>query len=100
MNRNDSRVVERVKSALNLCRVPGSAHSSILFGAEKSGALNLIQTAGERLTDESRILTSAQAQPPKLRNYIYRLAQALRRPAARAGIPYSISGLWKADLFL
>jgi hypothetical protein len=100
MNRGDGRVVERVAAALGLCRVPGNAHSSILFGAEKSGALNLIETARERLTDESRVLTGQQAQPPKLKRYIRTLAAALRRPAVRSGLPYSISGLWKADLFL
>lgn len=100
MNRADARVVERVRSALLLCRMRGERHSSILFGAEKSGALNMIETARDRLTDDSRVLTGAQAQPPKLRRYIYSLAQALRRPAARAGLPYSMSGLWKADLFL
>ncbi len=100
MNRKDHRVLDRVSGALKLCRVPGSSHESILFGAEKRGALNLIETARDRLTDDSRVLTGAKAQPPKLKAYIYQLARALRRQSARAGLPFSISGLWKADLFL
>lgn len=101
MRRGEAAVVERVQDALHrFCRVPGSTPASILFGAEKTGALRLIDTATQVLTDESRLLTGTQTQPPKLRRYLNQLAAALRRPEARSGLPYSISGLWKADLFL
>ena len=42
MNRRDPLIVERVADAMSLCRVPGSVPASILFGAEKSGALKLV----------------------------------------------------------
>ena len=70
------------------------------FGAEKNGALRLIDTAKGLLTDDSRLLTGAQAQPVKLRRYINLLAAAFRRPTTRLFLPASISGAWKADLFL
>ena len=96
----DPKVLERVADALKQCRVPGDAHESILFGVEKNGAQQIIATAQEILTDDSRLLTGRQAQPPKLRNYLSRLAGAFRRPTTRTSLPTSINGLWKADLFL
>lgn len=82
------------------CKVKGNDASSILFSAEKNGALKLIDTAHDLLTDESRLLTGAQAQPVKLKRYINSLAAAFRRPTTRLYLPASIRGAWKADLFL
>jgi hypothetical protein len=101
IRRNDPIVVDKVADCMRgYCRVPGHDTSSILFGAEKSGAIQLLETAENLLTDESRLLTGAQAQPIKLKRYINMLAAAFRRPTTRLALPYSISGLWKADLFL
>lgn len=101
IKRGESSVVEKVNDGMRThCKVRGSETSSILFGAEKNGALRLIDTAKELLTDESRLLTGAQAQPIKLRRYINQLAAAFRRPTTRLLLPSSISGAWKADLFL
>jgi hypothetical protein len=100
MLRQDAAVLERVEDALKKCRVPGSAHQSILFGAEKKGASQLIATASNILTDDSRLLTGLRSQPPKLKGYLNRLAAAFRRPTTRLSLPTSINGLWKADLFL
>jgi hypothetical protein len=80
--------------------VPGNDYASILFGAEKNGATSIIATAETTLTDDSRILTGERHQPPKLKSYLNRLAAAFRRPTTRVALPYSINGLWKADLFL
>lgn len=96
----DSDVLERVEDALKLCKVPGKAYQSILFGAEKKGASQLIATAEKVLTDDSRLLTGKQSQPPKLKGYLNTLAAAFRRPTTRLSLPTSINGLWKADLFL
>lgn len=99
--RKDPMVVERVHDSLTRhCRVPGIDTASILFGAEKTGALQIIGNAGHLLTEESRVLTGAQAQPPKLKQYIKDLTQAFHRQTYRDQLPSSISGLWKADLFL
>ncbi|MDB5072050.1 MAG: hypothetical protein JWM87_3161 [Candidatus Eremiobacteraeota bacterium] len=100
MNRRVPDVLERVVSALKSCNVPGTSHASILFGAEKAGALKLIDTANSTLTDDSRVLVGKAGQPVKLKGYLNQLAAALRRKDALSGLPYSISGLWKADLFL
>ncbi|MCF8081175.1 MAG: hypothetical protein K9K88_18005 [Desulfobacterales bacterium] len=99
VRRGDSMVMERLTDASQQCRLPGKAFHSILFGVEKSGKTRIIDTADNLLTDDSRILTGAQAQPPKLKAYMNMLAAAFNRPETRAALPSSINGLWKADLF-
>ncbi len=99
IRRQDPMVMERILDASRLCKLPGTAFQSILFGVEKSGKTRIIDTANQLLTDDSRILTGAQAQPPKLKAYMNRLAAAFHRPETRAALPSSINGLWKADLF-
>ena len=100
LNRGEPSVLERLDEALTTCNVPGHAPASILFGLEKTGALNLIDTARDRLTGESRLLAGNRGQPAKLKRHIDSIAAAFRRQAARALLPWSIAGLWKADLFL
>lgn len=100
MNRRDPMILDRVVDAMSRCKVPGNAPASILFGAEKSGALKLIDTANTILTDESRVLVGDVGQPAKLKRYMNLLGAAFRRPEVRLALPYSISGLWKADLFV
>lgn len=101
ITRKDPMVVERVHDSLTrFCNVPGTDTASILFGAEKTGALQIIGSPGHLLTDESRVLTGARAQPPKLKQYIQDLTSAFRRQSVRQQLPSSIAGLWKADLFL
>jgi len=92
-------VLERVADALAQCNVPGQSVSSILFGAEKSGALNLINTAEDLLTPDSALLYGTRGRPVKLKNHIQSVAAAFRKPQARQDLPQSIGGLWKADLF-
>jgi len=92
-------VMERVSDALAMCKVPGNTVSSILFGAEKLGSLNLINTADELLTPESVLLYGTKGRPVKLKRHIANVAAAFRKPTARSSLPQSIGGLWKADLF-
>jgi hypothetical protein len=99
IQRQESSVIERLEDAGKQCKLHGKNFQSILFGIEKSGKTRIIDTAREILTDDSRILTGAQAQPPKLKSYINRLSAAFHRPETRKLLPYSINGLWKADLF-
>jgi hypothetical protein len=99
IRRRDPMVLERLAAASKLCKLPGLSFQSILFGVEKSGKTRIIDTANQLLTDDSRILTGAQAQPPKLKAYMNMLAAAFHRPETRAALPSSINGLWKADLF-
>lgn len=99
LNRKNPMILERVHDALRLCNVPGDDISSILFGAEKAGALNLIDTAKNLLTTESLLLYGTKGRPVKLKKHVESVASAFRKPAARDFLPHSISGLWKADLF-
>lgn len=101
VRRNDPLIAERISDALKKhCKVPGKKIESILFGAEKSGAMQLIDTAKDVLTNDSRILTGKQSQPPKLKSYLKLLAAAFSRESTRLSLPSSINGLWKADLFI
>lgn len=100
LNRQDPLVLGRVDDALkNYCRVQGDEPASILFGAEKAGALQLIDTAKERLTDNSQLMYGSRGRPVKLKRHIDQVAAAFRKKEAREELPYSIGGLWKADLF-
>lgn len=100
LNRHDPKVEERLLDAMRLCNVPGQSCASILFGAEKTGALRLIDTAKEILTDESRLLAGSRGQPVKLRRHIDAAAAAFRKQGMQYLLPWSISGIWKADLFV
>lgn len=100
--RGEPRVSERVNDALTRhCKMAGQSNPiSILFGAEKTGALQLIDTAKEVLTNESALLTGIKGRPVYLKRHIDQVAAAFRREERRLELPQSISGLWKADLFL
>jgi hypothetical protein len=100
MNRSEATVLERLVSALQRCRIRGKQTASILFGAEKSGGLRLIDTARDRLTDDSRILVGLRGQPPKLKQHLKTALEAMRKQEARELLPWSIRGIWKADLFV
>ena len=99
IRRKDPQVLERLEDAAKKCRLPGIDYQSILFGLEKSGKIQIIDTASHILTPDSRILTGERAQPLKLRGYLNMLSAAFNRPETRKALPSSISGLWKADLF-
>lgn len=92
-------ILERVHDAMIRCNLFGQDTASILFGAEKNGALSLIETASDLLTDDSALLYGTKGRPVKLRGHIRAIAAAFRKPLFRTLLPQSISGLWKADLF-
>ena len=98
--RGEGRVTERVNDALARCNIPGQNVASILFGVEKTGALDLINTAKERLTDDSRLRAGVKGQPAKLKRHIDSIAAAFRKKDRAGLLPWSISGIWKADLFV
>jgi hypothetical protein len=100
MNRRDPRVVERVNDAIRLCRINGNDPQSILFGLEKSGSLQLIDSVEDMLTEDSRVLAGTVGQPPKLLKHLTTIAGAFRNARTRLALPSSIRGLWKADLVL
>lgn len=100
MRRGDANVLERVDTALGLCNIPGGDIGSILFGAEKTGSQQLIETAHEALTTQSVLMYGQRGRPAGLKRHIAAIAQAFRRPGAQLNLPQSISGIWKADLFI
>ena len=97
--RNDS-VLDRIDTALGLCRISGPDPESLLFAVEKSGKLDLVDSVKEALTDDSTLLSGTRGRPARLKRHIDLVAAAFHRPDARLALPKSISGLWKADLFL
>jgi hypothetical protein len=102
MNNKDPRVLGRINDAIEFCCIRTDQPKSILFGLEKTGTIQIIATAKDILTDDSRVLAGLKqgGQPPKLKRRLKTLAAAFRRPATRNALPWSIQGLWKADLFV
>ena len=97
----DSDVLNRIDSALSkFCKIKGDDPTSILFGAEKSGQLQFIDSLMEHLTDDSLLLTGDRGKPIKLKRHINGVVSAFRKPNDRQKLPSSINGLWKADLFV
>jgi len=94
-------IIERIEEALRkYCRIKGDTPSSILFGMEKQGNIQIIESAKEHLTNDSRLLSGSKGQPVKLKKHIDSVAAAFRKRTIREQLPYSINGLWKADLFV
>lgn len=100
VNREPS-VLDRVDTALTkYCRIKNGDPTSILFGAEKNGAIQLIDSVTKHLTDDSRLLTGNVGKPIKLKKHIQGVVNAFRKPSEISKLPNSINGLWKADLFV
>lgn len=94
-------VLDRIDTALSkYCKIKGDIPSSILFGAEKSGQLQFIDSVKEHLTENSLLLTGDRGKPIKLKKHINGVVSAFRKPQEREKLPNSINGLWKADLFV
>lgn len=100
IRRGEAKVSERVRDAPGRCKVPGGEVGSILFGAEKAGSQQLIDTAAELLTAESSLLSGSRGRPVKLKKHLASAAAAFRKRGVGSSLPQSISGLWRADLFL
>jgi hypothetical protein len=100
IRRGDSMVLERVDAAARLCKLQGEDLSSILFAIEKTGAQSFIDTAHDLITPDSRILSGSRGYPASLKKHLDGIAQAFRRTKSAPPLPLSISGIWKADLFL
>lgn len=96
----DVSIHPRVSEVLGeFCGIKGDAES-ILFGAEKKGAVSIIETAKNILTDDSKILSGTQARPTFLKRHLDTISQAFRSSSHVEKLPQSIRGVWKADLFL
>jgi len=100
VRRGEQAIADRVYSALLMCNVPGQDVQSILFGAEKAGSQQLIDTTATLLSNDSSLLSGSRGRPVKLKRHLTSLAAAFRKKGVETGLPQSISGLWRADLFL
>lgn len=99
--KNNPSVLERIDSVLTkFCKIKQGDPTSILFGAEKNGAMQLIDSVNEHLTDNSTLMLGKKGQPIKLKKHIQGVINAFRKPSEREKLPSSINGLWKADLFV
>lgn len=99
--KNNPMVLDHIDTALSrFCRIKNGTPSSILFGAEKEGALQIINSTYSLLTDDSTLATGSVGKPIKLKKHIQGVVNAFRKPSERQKLPNSINGLWKADLFV
>lgn len=99
--KNNPLVLERIDTALTkYCKIKNGEPTSILFGVEKTGAVQLVDSVSDHLTDNSNLLTGNVGQPIKLKKHIQGVINAFRKPSEREKLPNSINGLWKADLFV
>jgi hypothetical protein len=96
----DQAVLDRIDTALRRCNISGADIGSLLFAVEKTGRVDFVDSVREALTHDSSLLSGTRGRPIKLKRHIDLVAAAFHRPTARAALPKSISGLWKADLFL
>ncbi len=96
----DPNIYNRISTILNDFIGIKAGAESILFGAEKTGGISLIETSHHLINDNSRILSGKIGQPAKLKKQWDTIKRALRSTNARDRLPTSIKGLWKADLFL
>jgi hypothetical protein len=83
----------------DFCGISNGA-ASILFGPEKDGRIPILESVQDSLTPDSRLYVGNRGHPPKLRRYIPQVINAFHRREERARLPRSITGLWKADLFI
>jgi hypothetical protein len=101
MLRGDPMVTDRVGNVLSsFCKIAGVTVGSILFAAEKAGVNQLIDTSAELLTGESLLMYGGRGRPLRLKRHLRNVADAFRKRKNPPRLPQSISGLWKADLFL
>ena len=100
IRKRDPSIHPLVSGVLNdFCGIKNEAES-ILFGIEKNGAAKILETAKNSLTNESRVLVGKRGNPPFLKKRLGDIAKAFHSAKHRAKLPQSISGLWKADLFI
>lgn len=73
---------------------------SLLFGPEKDGRIPVLESVENALTDDSQLFVGNRGRPPKLKRHLATIVEAFRKPDDRHGLPRSMRGIWKADLFL
>jgi len=83
----------------SFCGIDGGC-DTVLFGPEKEECIPILEHVQNALTDDARVYVGTCGQLPKLKRSIPQIVRAFRRNEERNRLARSISGLWKADLFV
>ena len=97
---NNPLVIERIQSALSMCGIRGVATTSILLGFEKSKILQINNELLNTLTENSVLITGPYGERIKIKKYVEDIQRSFNYRNARKDLPVSITGIWKADLFV
>ncbi len=93
-------VIERIQSALSMCGIEGKNTTSILLGFEKSNVLQINNELLNVLTENSILLSSPYGEKIKIKKHLEEMQKSFRFHNVRKNLPVSITGIWKADLFI
>ncbi len=96
----DSPLRGRIADALHLCRLPTTAPASLLFGLERSGAVQAIDPPADVICAQCMTLGGSSGRTRTLLGRLNVLAAAFRRAAPCPTAPHSLRGGWKSELFL
>ena len=97
---NNPLVIERIQNALSMCGIEGKNTTSILLGFEKSKILQINNELLDTLTENSVLLNEPYGEKIKIKKYLEDMQKSFRSYNARKNLPVSITGIWKADLFI
>ena len=97
---NNPLVIERIQSALSMCGIEGKNTTSILLGFEKSKVLQINNELLNVLTENSILLSGPHGKKIKIKKYLEEMQKSFRFRNVRNSLPVSLSGVWKADLFI
>lgn len=97
---NNPLVIERIQSALSMCGIEGKNTTSILLGFEKSKILQINNELLNTLTEKSILLSGPYGEKIKIKEYLEQIQKSFRCSTARKNLPVSLTGIWKADLFI
>ena len=100
IRQNNPLVIERIQSALSMCDIKGTNTTSILLGFEKTKILQINNELLNTLTDNSILLTGLYGERVRIKEYLEDMQKSFRYRSARKNLPLSITGIWKADLFI
>ena len=93
-------VIERIQSALSMCGIEGKNTTSILLGFEKSNVLQINNELLNVLTENSILLSSPYGEKIKIKKHLEEMQKSFHNHNVRKNLPVSITGIWKADLFI
>lgn len=100
IRQNNPLVIERIQSALSMCGIRGTNTTSILLGFEKSKILQINNELLNTLTSNSILVTGPYGEKVRIKELLEDMQNSFRNRNVRKNLPVSITGIWKADLFI